>query len=163
MKVFSIISFYIFIRLFIGEGILANPIFKMHLDTNIYQSNFKVCSTSGFYDANTAVTFLGDSRIDLVDNIAYGAASLDHYFATYGAWNVQNFGVSGMDSYGLKDQIQTCFRRDPSNPHRKTNFTMAIAIKANPEIDEYFKITSECTIQSRMLVIDAMTARGIVQ
>jgi hypothetical protein len=40
---------------------------------------------------------------------------------------------------------------------------MAIAIKANPEIDEYFKITSECTIQSRMLVIDAMTARGIVQ
>jgi hypothetical protein len=70
MKVFSIISFYIFIRLFIGEGILANPIFKMHLDTNIYQSNFKVCSTSGFYDANTAVTFLGDSRIDLVDNIA---------------------------------------------------------------------------------------------
>jgi hypothetical protein len=47
--------------------------------------------------------------------------------------------------------------------NRRTNFTMAIAIKANPEIDEYFKITSECTIQSRILAIDAMTARGIVQ
>jgi hypothetical protein len=54
----------------------------------------------------------------------------------------------------------------------RTNFTMAIAmfaeledfLKANPEIDwEYFKTTIECTIQSRMLVIDAMTARGIVQ
>jgi len=47
----------------------------------------KTCSTAGFYDGNTAVTFFGDSRIDLVDNIAYGAASLDHYMATYGAWN----------------------------------------------------------------------------
>jgi hypothetical protein len=45
----------------------------------------KTCSTAGFYDGNTAVTFFGDSRIDLVDNIAYGAASLDHYMATYGA------------------------------------------------------------------------------
>jgi len=54
----------------------------------------------------------------------------------------------------------------------RTNFTMAIAmfaeleefIKANPDIDwEYFKTTIEYIIQSRMLVIDAMTARGIEQ
>jgi hypothetical protein len=54
----------------------------------------------------------------------------------------------------------------------RTNFTMAIAmfaeledfLKANPDIDwEYFKTTIEYTIQSRMLVIDALTARGIVQ
>jgi hypothetical protein len=55
--------------------------------------------------------------------------------------------------------------------NRRTNFAMEIAmfaeledsLKANPEIDEYFKTTSEYTIQSRILVIDAMTARGIVQ
>jgi len=54
----------------------------------------------------------------------------------------------------------------------RTNFTIAIAmfaeleefIKANPDIDwEYFKTTIEYIIQSRMLVIDAMTARGVKQ
>jgi hypothetical protein len=87
MKVFSIISFSYFLINFVGGTILANPIFKKHLDANISQPEDLVCSTSGFYDANTAVTFFGDSRMDLVDNIAYGAASLDHYFATYGTWN----------------------------------------------------------------------------
>jgi hypothetical protein len=61
--------------------------FKNHLNLNTKAPVEETCSTSGFYDANTAVTFLGDSRMDLVDNIAYGAASLDHSFATYGAWN----------------------------------------------------------------------------
>ena len=32
----------------------------------------------------TKVTFWGDSRIDLVDNIVYGAGSLDAYFAADG-------------------------------------------------------------------------------
>lgn len=54
----------------------------------------------------------------------------------------------------------------------RTNFTLAIAmfaeledsIKANSEIDQqYFKAIIEYTIQSRMLVIDAMVARGISQ
>jgi hypothetical protein len=54
----------------------------------------------------------------------------------------------------------------------RSNFTLAIAmfaeleamIKANPEIDkEYFKTLIETIIQSRMLVIDAMTARGVSQ
>jgi hypothetical protein len=73
----------------------AEPPFKKYLDIGSGDPN-KKCSTVDFYDVNTAVTFFGDSRIDLVDNIAYGAASLDHYMATYGAWNVQNFGVIGM-------------------------------------------------------------------
>jgi hypothetical protein len=54
----------------------------------------------------------------------------------------------------------------------RINFTLAIAmygkledsIKANPEIDQqYFQTIIEYTIQSRMLVIDAMVARGISQ
>ena len=54
----------------------------------------------------------------------------------------------------------------------RTNFTIAIGvfaeledlIKANPEIDqEYFKTLVEYIIQSRMLVIDAMSARGVSQ
>ncbi len=54
----------------------------------------------------------------------------------------------------------------------RSNFTLAIAmfaeleelLKANPEIDqEYFKTLIETIIQSRMLVIDAMTARGVSQ
>jgi hypothetical protein len=64
----------------------ADPPFKRHL-IPMPGENFPFCDTSRFYDANTAVTFLGDSRMDLVDNIAYGAASLDHYFATHGTWN----------------------------------------------------------------------------
>jgi hypothetical protein len=54
----------------------------------------------------------------------------------------------------------------------RTNFTIAIAtfaeledsLKANPDIDQqYFKTIIEYTIQTRMLVIDAMIARGIQQ
>lgn len=116
----------IFTIVLVAFNLQAEPPFKTHLNTGIRDDD-KKCSTSGFYDANTAVTFFGDSRIDLVDSIAYGAASLDHYFATYGAWNVQNFGVSGMDSYGFKNQIQTCFTRDPSNPAKAKypNFKIA--------------------------------------
>lgn len=54
----------------------------------------------------------------------------------------------------------------------RTNLTLAVAtyalieeyLEQNPEIDPtYFRTAMELTIQSRMLVIDAMTARGIQQ
>ena len=59
----------------------------------------------------TKVTFWGDSRIDLVDNIVYGAGSLDSYFAADG-WNVQNFGVSGRQSIALNQEVKECFLRE---------------------------------------------------
>jgi hypothetical protein len=69
-----------------------------------------------------------------VDNLAYGAASLDYYLATNGTWNVQNFGVGGMDSYGLRDQLQICFKRDPNNLAKANNPNFKIAYNVAFEI-----------------------------
>ena len=81
----------IFTIMLVSFHLQADPPFKRHLDIVSDNSDEK-CSIVGSYDLNTAVTFFGDSRIDLVDNLAYGAASLDYYLATNGTWNVQNFG-----------------------------------------------------------------------
>ena len=138
MKMYILVFTIILVPFYMG----AEPTFKRYLDINTDNSDIR-CSTAGFYDSNTAVTFFGDSRIDLVDNLAYGAASLDHYLSTKGAWNVQNFGVSSMDSYGLKAQIQTCFKRDSfnpakaNNPNFKTAYNVAFEIGGNDYVSQF--------------------------
>ena len=69
------------------------------------------CSTANLFNGQTAVSFWGDSRIDLVDSPIYGNSSLDVYFGVDG-WNVQNFGVSGRQSRGVNDEISECFKRE---------------------------------------------------
>ena len=102
--------------LFFVIPLSAYPPYKRNLDLISNDKDVK-CSTADYYDTNTAVTFFGDSRADLVDWFPYGASSLDTYFTTGGTWNLQNFGVKGMDSYAFKDQIQTCFKRNPTKPY----------------------------------------------
>jgi hypothetical protein len=129
--------FLIGLLVFFSLIIEANPPFKRHLAPIPGEPSFDPCVTTGFFDSNTSVTFLGDSRIDYVDKLAYGASSLDYYLATNGTWNVQNFGVGGMDSYGLRDQLQICFKRDPDNPaianykDFKTAYNVAFEIGGN--------------------------------
>ena len=106
MKASLILSFSFFIILFIGETILANPIFKKHLDTNMNQSKDTVCDTTGFFDSNTAVTFFGDSRIDFVSDLIYGAASLDHYLSTKGTWNVQIQEIQRVEQEAEKKRLE---------------------------------------------------------
>ena len=94
----------IFTIMLVSFHLQAEPPFKRHLDI-VSDNSGEKCSTVGLYDSNTAVTFFGDSRIDLVDNLAYGAASLDHYLSTKGSWNVQNFGVGGISEIQFKDAL----------------------------------------------------------
>ena len=101
----------------------AEPPYKTHLHIGIDENrnglpdngpgsrNCNTVSPKELYDSQTAVTFWGDSRIDLVDNIVYGAGSLDSYFAADG-WNVQNFGVSGRQSIALNQEVKECFLRE---------------------------------------------------
>ena len=98
---------YFFIGLLVIFSLIieANPPFKRHLAPIPGEPSFDPCVTTGCFDSNTAVTFFGDSRIDLVDNLAYGAASLDHYLSTKGSWNVQNFGVGGISEIQFKDAL----------------------------------------------------------
>jgi hypothetical protein len=92
----------------LGNGIAGDPITE-----GSNPSRTKNCNTASpkRYDGNTAVSFWGDSRLDLVDNTFYGNSSLDVYLEASG-WNVQNFGVSGRQSKGVNDEITECFKRE---------------------------------------------------
>jgi len=121
-----ILTFFIlpiFFQMYSKEIRFGRTPFKTVLNTDLNSCEKKrickdtICSTEAFYNRDTAVTFFGDSRIDLVSNLFYGAGSLDAYIgASEGSWNVQNFGVSAMTSEGLRNLIQFCFSRDDSNP-----------------------------------------------
>ena len=111
-------SFLFLLLLVINLEVFANPIFKRNLVTGIDFNNDGLfdrdvynCITSDIYDGNTAVSFWGDSRLDLVDVPIYGHSSLDVYLGANG-WNVQNFGVGGRQSRGLNDEITECFKRE---------------------------------------------------
>jgi len=139
-------SFFLISLIFSFEGYLfAQAPFKtyLNLDSGAGVSKEQTCSTKGYYDTNTAVTFFGDSRADLVDVPIYGFSSLDNYFATGGTWNTQNFGVKGMDSQGFKNQIQACFRRDPDNsakplyPNFKIAYNVAFEMGGNDFVNQY--------------------------
>ena len=120
----------------------AEAPYKKNLDIGNTDDKLR-CSTSGLYDDKTAVTFFGDSRLDLVDSPFYGFSSLDHYFTTGGTWNVQNFGKSTMDSQGFKNQIQTCFGRDPANAAKplyrnfKIAYNVAFEMGGNDFVNQY--------------------------
>ena len=99
------------------------------------------CSTTNFYDQNTAFTMFGDSRSDLVNSPIYGFASLDAYFRATD-WNVQNFGESGLESEGLRNIIWTCFARDndptkPKNPAFQTSYNIGFEIGGNDFLANY--------------------------
>jgi hypothetical protein len=139
-------SFFLISLIFSFEGYLfAQAPFKtyLNLDSGAGVSKEQTCSTKGYYDTNTAVTFFGDSRADLVDVPIYGFSSLDNYFATGGSWNIQNFGVAGMDSQGFKNQIQACFRRDPDNsakplfPNFKIAYNVAFEMGGNDFVNQF--------------------------
>jgi len=111
-------KFFLILVFMVNFTVFANPIYKRHLVTGIDLNmdgmpdrDNENCSTTGFYDGNTAVSFWGDSRIDLVDNPIYGHSSLDVYLGANG-WNVQNFGVSARQSRGMNDEITECFKRE---------------------------------------------------
>lgn len=118
LRRYNMKSFLFLLLLVINLEVFANPIFKRNLVTGIDFNNDGLfdrdvynCITSDIYDGNTAVSFWGDSRLDLVDVPIYGHSSLDVYLGANG-WNVQNFGVGGRQSRGLNDEITECFKRE---------------------------------------------------
>ena len=80
--------------------------------------------------------------------------------------------IMGMKQFHLFAR-SSIYKANPTELRNiRTNLTLAVAtyalieeyLEQNPEIDPtYFRTAMELTIQSRMLVIDAMTARGIQQ
>lgn len=102
--IFAIFSFV--------SSLTAIPPFKKYLDVGNTKDDFR-CKSDDVYDENTAITFFGDSRIDLVDNPFYGASSLDFYLQSDKSWNVQNFGVAGWPSTSVKDLLIKCLRTKP--------------------------------------------------
>lgn len=92
-----------------NRDIFADAPYQRYLNTNERLPKEEVCSTTGFYDSNTAFTFFGDSRVDLVSNPLYGASSLDFYLGTGGQWNTQNFAVSATTSVALLAQTKICY------------------------------------------------------
>jgi hypothetical protein len=77
------------------------------------------CDTRGLYDANTTVTFYGDSRSDLADDYwagvgwvpIYGHFGLDfHLGANPTVWNVQNMGHSTWKTDQLLSHLRNCMQ-----------------------------------------------------
>ena len=61
------------------------------------------CDLDDQNNFQTAVTFYGDSRLDLIDSPFYGYANLDAYLGASkeAGWNVQNLANSGLTSLDL--------------------------------------------------------------
>jgi hypothetical protein len=141
-KQIFILGIIILLLSYLVFPLFAEAPYKRQLDQSNRDPNV-ACSTTGYYDTNTAVTFFGDSRADFVNSPFYGFSSLDHYFTTGGTWNVQNFGKSTMDSQGFKNQIQTCFGRDPANAAKplyrnfKIAYNVAFEMGGNDFVNQY--------------------------
>ncbi|MBK8398266.1 MAG: hypothetical protein IPL26_23870 [Leptospiraceae bacterium] len=135
------INSVIIILVIIGSNLYSDS-YQKHLDTNIFQNSGKVCSTEGFSDTNTAFTFFGDSRVDLVSVPLYGASSLDFYLGTGGQWNTQNFAVSATTSVDLLAQTNICFAReaDPTLP-KYPNFKIAYNVAFEQGGNDFIKAT----------------------
>ncbi len=83
------------------------------------ESTWGDCDTTELYNANTTVTFYGDSRSDLADDYwagvgwvpIYGHVGLDtHLGANPAVWNVQNLGHSTWKSDQLLSHLRTCMQ-----------------------------------------------------
>ena len=91
------------------------------LSKNYYPPN-RECNLTNYYDANTSITFYGDSRGELVHWVWYGESPGDGWIPYFDNgsdqhWNIQNLAVAGKRTRGLYRMIVNCsIKEDDLNP-----------------------------------------------
>ena len=110
------------------------------------------CDLDDQNNFQTAVTFYGDSRLDLIDSPFYGYANLDAYLGASkeAGWNVQNLANSGLTSLDLIKHLSLCYRaKFPFSQITETDVTKL----SNPDGSDDF---------TRMMFPRYVTSKNIV-
>ena len=133
------------------------------------------CDLDDQNNFETAITFYGDSRLDLIDSPFYGYANLDAYLGASkeAGWNVQNLANSGLTSLDLIKHLSLCYRaKFPFSQIKETNvgklsspdgsddFTRMMFPRYVTSKNLFLESAANC-VQLRILVILEMRKRGL--
>lgn len=93
-------------------GIISEQDYSEATEFDADDRKDKYCNLDKLNNFSTAITFYGDSRLDLIKTVLFGYANLDAYLraSREEGWNVQNLAQSAATSEGLLKHLSSCYR-----------------------------------------------------